>query len=197
MPQRWAHPRDRDSTDATSHGWPLWCLYAHKLLFKKTPQRSLSLWCQAARHPPRCFAASNKNVPQQGIRRSGTVSELNKSEPINQRLLQNITPVCAIRKKHGSTSSQNQSNTKERLRSKLENQRRYCHRKTDLFGENESCCSGTLKLESYCFVSLSKEFEVAPFLNSTSLSLMWRGGSAKSRLFAEPEKKQRESTIQY
>ena len=148
-----------------------------------------------SRIPPRCFAVSNKNVLRQGIR-LGTVSELNKSEADGREvdpekhacLLQNSTPVWATGKKHGRTSSQNQSNTKERLRSILQNQRRYYHQKTDVFGGNERCCSGTLKLESYCFVSLSKEFEVAPFLNSTSRSLMWRSCSAKSRLSAEPEK---------
>ena len=106
---RWAHPRDRDSMDATSHGWPLWCLYGHKILFLKTPLGSLS-WDPVsvrraravaplgeARIPPRCFAVSNKNVPQQGIR-IGTVSELNKSEPMDERLLQKSTLFWAIGK---------------------------------------------------------------------------------------------------
>ena len=50
-----------------------------------------------ARIPQRCFAVSNKNVPQQLIR-IGSVSELNKSEPMDERLLQKSTLVWAIGK---------------------------------------------------------------------------------------------------
>jgi len=52
----------------------------------------------ATPHGSKKSAASNRNVPQQGIP-SGTASERNKSESImEERLLHKITPVCAMRK---------------------------------------------------------------------------------------------------
>ena len=102
MPQRWAHPRDRDLMDATSHGWPLQCtgtksgvkntldvsrgtrfVQRERSTQRKGTRMTISPWRQAARHPSKMHRARHPSEmlrciqPQQGIR-SGTVTELNR-----------------------------------------------------------------------------------------------------------------------
>jgi len=140
--------------------------------------------CQAARHPSETLRsieeehASARNSMWHRLFNPTSLSLLWRGCSRKSRLS------AQEDKTHGNTSSQNQQSTskKRSLPQHLENQGRHCDRETDVFGVNERCCSGSQKLESYCFVSLSSEFEVAPSLHTQHLSPVWRGCPTKSRL---------------